>query len=119
LEVLDSLDRLIDHSLVTPLDHEQEGRFLLLETVRQFADRHLQERGESFALGMRHADHFADLVRETAPRAQSADQDEVIARLTPDIDNIRSALAFKQEHTEPQTSRPWCATSPRSGTRRS
>ena len=102
LEVLDSLDRLIDHSLVTPLDHEQEGRFLLLETVRQFADRHLQERGESFALGMRHADHFADLVRDTAPRAQSADQDEVIARLTPDIDNIRSALAFKQEHAEPQ-----------------
>jgi predicted ATPase/class 3 adenylate cyclase/DNA-binding CsgD family transcriptional regulator len=101
LEVLDVLDRLIDHSLVTPLDHDQEGRFLLLETVRQFADRHLKTLGESLTLGTRHADHFADLVRGIAPRAQSAEQDEVIARLTPEVDNIRSALVHKQEHAEP------------------
>lgn len=102
MEVLDALDRLIDHSLVTPLDDDQDGRFLLLETVRQFAARQLDARGEAAALGRRHADHFAQLVRDVAPLAQTADQIAAIARLTPDVDNLRGALSFLHEHADAQ-----------------
>lgn len=102
LEVLDALDRLIDHSLVTVLDAERDGRFLLLETVRQFAGRLVDAAGDTRSLGTRHADHFAALVREVAPRAQTADQNAAVSRLTTEIDNIRTALSFRQQHTDPQ-----------------
>lgn len=94
LDVLDGLERLLDHSLIVASDEPGESRFGMLETVRQFAGRMLDEAGETAEVRARHARHFAALAQEQSPRAETADEVEAIARLNTERDNLRAALTW-------------------------
>ena len=63
---LDTLEALVDASLVKGLG---DGRFLLLETIREYALDLLVARGEEVDVGRRHADYYAALAEQAYARA--------------------------------------------------
>ena len=90
LEVLDVLDRLVGHSLVSIEDGAVGTRFTMLETVRQFATRtFVDERRTAVAA---HAAHFAARVAEFGRAAGYRELVELAASLAPDHANIVSAF---------------------------
>ena len=60
LSVLDLLDRLVSQSLVVLDDRCEPPRYRLLDTVRQYGARRLEESGEADAIRDRHLDLYLD-----------------------------------------------------------
>jgi predicted ATPase/class 3 adenylate cyclase len=88
-DVLDLLTGLVDKSLATMEEREQEVRYRLLETVRQYARDRLLEAGESEAVRERHLGFFlAWAEREDPDPTARAD------RLAEEHDNFRAALEW-------------------------
>jgi predicted ATPase/class 3 adenylate cyclase len=58
-EALEVLGGLVDRSFVSMVESTGEARYRLLETVREYAARKLEEAGEHSDLRARHADWFA------------------------------------------------------------
>ena len=96
--VLDALDRLIDGSLVVALEREREGRFLILETVRQFGNRQLVVADELELWRQRHAFYYARLSCETGPLCETQHQFSAVAALDVERDNVRTALSWLREN---------------------
>jgi predicted ATPase/DNA-binding SARP family transcriptional activator len=91
-EVLDLLSGLVDKSLVSVEAGEEETRYRLLETVRQYAGEKLCEAGEAVAVERRHAAFYLCLAEEAAPYWRSADLAVRLERLDRERDNLRAAL---------------------------
>ncbi|MDA0168259.1 tetratricopeptide repeat protein [Solirubrobacter taibaiensis] len=85
LEALDGIAALADHSLLTRAD----GRFGMLETVREYALEQLEHGG---AVRDRHARAYVELMAGAEDGLVSADQREWLERLDSDHDNLRAAL---------------------------
>jgi predicted ATPase/DNA-binding SARP family transcriptional activator len=87
-EVLDLLTSLVDKSLLQPSDH----RYRMLETIREYGQERLAERGELEAVRDVHAGYFADLLREAEPHLRRREQLEWMTRLNAERDNILAAI---------------------------
>lgn len=74
-QILDGLGSLIDKSLVV---FESEGRYRLLETIRQYAAERLAGAGEEHAVRQTHAAYFLALVEdlERAARAEGGEHED-------------------------------------------
>ncbi len=92
VEVLDSLARLIDQSLVQAETAARELRYRLLELLRQYAVEKLAETGEEDAVRRRHAAYFAALAEASAEEAARTHQPEWAQRLADERQNLRAAL---------------------------
>lgn len=92
LDVIDSLAGLVDRSLVQ-FDPDQ-GRYRLLETLRQYAADRLAEDGETERVRERHARHFLTLVEELGPHLWTARYDSANALLIPEMDNLRATATW-------------------------
>jgi predicted ATPase/class 3 adenylate cyclase len=92
---LEDVAALVDWSLLKPIG---DGRFLMLETIREFAFEQLIESGEAEEIRRRHAEFFLELAERDlgAPSAHESWVDAVAA----DYDNFRSAIAWAREHGE-------------------
>ena len=101
MQVLDSLERLIDQSLIHVDDLGTTTRYRVLETVRQFGAARLTEAGERNNIEQRHTDCYLALASEWAPRCETADEEVAIARLKPEHANIDTALRFAEQHLSP------------------
>jgi predicted ATPase len=88
---LDTLQSLADKNLLRFTD----GRYWMLETIREFADQCLDETSERPRLSSRHAGYFRELADSLAPRLR---EPEPIRLVENDIENFRSAVAWAQEH---------------------
>ncbi len=97
-DILDTLARLVDRSLVTVREHQGAARYGLLETVRQYAAEKLLETGERDVVRERHARFFVNAAVEADPHFLSRDRTHWIHRLLPDIDNFRQALTWTHAH---------------------
>jgi tetratricopeptide (TPR) repeat protein len=93
LDVLEGMASLVDQSLVRQ-GGEEEPRFLMLETIREYAGEKLQEGGEEEAIQAAHARYFLQLAQEAEPELQGARQREWVNRLEDDLGNIRAALGL-------------------------
>ncbi len=97
--VLERLQVLVDNSLVhRTIGADDERRFGLLETVREFAQEMLEARGETHATQDRHLAWCLALAEQAA--AESLDLAHV-ARLERDQDNLRAALRWAIERNDP------------------
>ncbi len=100
LDVLEHLSALVRRSLVLADDHEGRTRYRLLETVRQYAHEHLEESGAAEMAQRRHAVHYVAFAEEAGRGLRGADQLAWIARVAPEIDNLRAAQAWAIDHHE-------------------
>ena len=99
-DVLTGLASLIDKSLLR-LDEgteEDEPRFVMLETVREYALERLAEAGETDGLLARHAECYLALAEQTEPRLIGPGQAAWLDRLQKEHDNLRAALRWLVEH---------------------
>jgi predicted ATPase/class 3 adenylate cyclase len=85
---LDNLAALVDSSLLKPVG---DDRFVMLETMREYALELLEASEEAEELRHRHADHFAALA-ESAYEHRFDEEAEWSARLDQDQDDLRAAL---------------------------
>jgi predicted ATPase/class 3 adenylate cyclase len=98
-DVLDLLTSLVDKSLVTYDDQGGEGRYRLLETVRQYARDRLLDAGEA-GVRSRHLEFFVRLAEQAEPELKGPDQVAWLDRLEREHDNLRAALAWSREAVE-------------------
>ncbi len=93
MDVLDSLESLVDKSLITRAGTgAQQGRFHMLDTIREYALDVLSERGETEAVGRAHAAHFADLAETASRGLRGPEQVHWMERLREERDNLRAVL---------------------------
>jgi predicted ATPase/class 3 adenylate cyclase len=82
----DSLQSLVDKSLVRRRDDGTEPRFWMLETIQEFAAERLQDD----AVAAAHADYFGSLAQELGEDSGAAEH----ATLARESANMRAALTF-------------------------
>ncbi|WP_225731805.1 MULTISPECIES: BTAD domain-containing putative transcriptional regulator [unclassified Nocardia] len=86
----DLLTGLVEKSLVEATD----GRYRMLETIREFGAEQLTASGERERFQRTHATHFARLAAVTDPLLRGADQLPALARLTAEHGNLLAALRW-------------------------
>lgn len=105
VDVLVALGRLVDKSLVVMEERDDEARYRLLETIRQYAADRLEEAGETGMARDRHLDHFVAVGEIAEPGLVDVDQDTWLARLEADHDNLRAALDWGLSQPDPTRAR--------------
>jgi tetratricopeptide (TPR) repeat protein len=85
---VDILQSLVDKSLV----RHNEGRFWILETIRELASERLAESGEASKLRRRHADYFVALATAAEPHLETPESAHWFKELDREVDNIRAAI---------------------------
>jgi predicted ATPase/class 3 adenylate cyclase len=91
-EVLDTLDQLADQSLLRRAPDFSEPRFLMLQTIREFAADRLAESGEGSATKQRHVQAFIALAKQAQPFVFGSQRKAWLDRLEMEHDNFRAAL---------------------------
>jgi predicted ATPase/class 3 adenylate cyclase len=89
--VFDLLLALVEKSLVLRAD--EEDRFGLLETLREYAAQRLGESEMEPQVVARHAEYFTALAEETRARLYGPNQAAWLNRLSLEHDNLRAALS--------------------------
>jgi predicted ATPase len=92
LEVLETIASLVDKSLVRQ-EGEEEPRFTMLETIREYAAERLDEEGQREIVARRHAAHFMALGEWFLPQLYNGHW-QVLEQVEHDIDNVRAALTW-------------------------
>jgi DNA-binding CsgD family transcriptional regulator/tetratricopeptide (TPR) repeat protein len=89
------LARLADRSLlvVVPRD-DGTVRYRLLETVRQYAQERLSDRGDAVAIRQQHADFFLAIAESAATELRGPAQVVWLSRLENEHGNLRGALRW-------------------------
>jgi predicted ATPase len=85
---LDTLHSLVDKSLA----RVEEGRFRMLETIREYAAERLEESGDVDELRRRHAAFFLALAERAEPELTGGEQHVWLDRLAAEHENLRAAL---------------------------
>ena len=93
-EALPELEMLVEHSLVTV----SNGRFGMLETIRERAVELLIASPDADAVLEGHAQYFLMLCQRSATELYGADQTRWIEQLEGELDNLRAALRWGLKH---------------------
>ncbi|MFI6515191.1 BTAD domain-containing putative transcriptional regulator [Spirillospora sp. NPDC050679] len=89
LDVLDTLARLVDRSLVAAAEGP---RYRLLDSVRAYALERLEESGEAEEIRRRHVRHNVELAERAQARLYGHDQQEWLEKLDGETADLRAAL---------------------------
>jgi predicted ATPase/DNA-binding CsgD family transcriptional regulator len=103
-EVLDLLARLVDRSLVLVEEQAGEARYRLLEPVRQYGMRLLEEGGDLDTARERVAAYCIALAERAEPELRGPGQAEWLRRLDGELDNIRAVIGRAEERGDAETS---------------
>jgi predicted ATPase len=99
--VLDGVVALIEQSLLRPMPGlDDEPRYQMLETVREFGLERLAASGEEVEVRQRHARLVLTLAERRVHEMQLFPDLERITRMVPEQDNVRLALAWFDDHDE-------------------
>ncbi|MFB9800798.1 BTAD domain-containing putative transcriptional regulator, partial [Streptomonospora salina] len=91
-DVVDTLARLVERSLVTAVDSGDGPRYRLLESVGAYAAERLAEAGEAAAVRERHMRHYADVAERAEALLRGHDQQSWLRRLDQESANLRTAF---------------------------
>jgi predicted ATPase/class 3 adenylate cyclase len=104
LDALDGVESMVDKSLLRQEEQaEGEPRFVMLETIHEYAREKLQESGEAEEIKRSHAGFFLALAEEAEPELVGPDQVEWMDRLETEHDNLRAALSWSLVSAEAET----------------
>jgi predicted ATPase/DNA-binding SARP family transcriptional activator/DNA-binding CsgD family transcriptional regulator len=101
IDVLEGVSSLLEKNLIGQ-EEESDGepRFVMLETIHEYARERLDERGEAEEVKKRHFEYFLALAEEAEPELIGRQQLEWIEVLEAEHDNMRAALAWATERGE-------------------
>jgi non-specific serine/threonine protein kinase len=98
LETLDRITTLVEHNLLSQAGGtEAEPRYLMLETVREFALEQLPALGEEWMTRRRHAVWCVDLAEEAERHLHGPHQIAWLNQLDADFGNLSAALAWSTD----------------------
>jgi DNA-binding CsgD family transcriptional regulator len=95
--VFDLVSALVDKSLVIA---GSDGRFSLLETVREYAAATLADAGDAPTTPARHFEHYVDVATW---RRRVESEDAFSGRVSLEYENIRRALQWAEDEDDPAT----------------
>ncbi|MGH3079311.1 MAG: ATP-binding protein, partial [Gaiellaceae bacterium] len=95
----DTLQSLLDKSMVRRVDGSFGPRYWMLETIRELAAEKLAADGERLTARRRHTEYYLALVR-SAHLSAEAEEQQRHELVIPERDNIREALAWALETGE-------------------
>jgi predicted ATPase len=98
-DVIVGLESLVDKSLLRRRSGS-EPRFVMLDTVREYALEVLTTRGETDELSRRHADYFLARAETAEPELTGPQQTKWFDQLEEEHDNLRAALTWLLEAGE-------------------
>jgi predicted ATPase/Flp pilus assembly protein TadD len=103
LDALERVESLVEKSLL----RQEEGvggepRFVMLETIHEYAREKLQESGEAEEIGRAHAEYFLALAEEVETESTGSKQAGWLERLEAEHDNLRAALSRSLEGEDPE-----------------
>ena len=93
-DVLDLLQSLIEKSLVMLEERDDGARYLMLETIREYAREKLAQRGDAAAVAARHCEHYFAMAKSANKGLKGPQQADWLWRIEVEFDNIRSAIAL-------------------------
>jgi predicted ATPase/class 3 adenylate cyclase len=93
-DVLDLLTALIEKSLVMRIDSDDESRYKMLETIRDYALEKLNDSGATPQVGAAHCLYFFELSKRGRNGMRGPKQGEWLGRLEAEHDNLRAALGL-------------------------
>ncbi len=97
MEVIDGLSSLMDKSLLVRAQDDDETRFGMLETIREFALEALTASGEEAEVRRRHGNLFLALAEQAEPELIGPKQGVWLKRLEREHGNIRAALQWSSK----------------------
>jgi predicted ATPase len=97
---LELLTQLRDRSFVLADTTEDEPRYGMLETLREYAVEQLAANDEVTHVRRLHAAHYADLARRAAPYLKDSEMKSWLERLNREQENLRLAIAWYLETPE-------------------
>ncbi|PND51178.1 MULTISPECIES: protein kinase [Rhodococcus] len=102
-DVLDRVTALVDKSIMIREQHDDQVRFRMLETIRQYGREKAQQCDEYLGWRHRHREWFEQMVLRAEAEWVSPRQLDWITCLNRELPNLREALEFAS--TEPAASR--------------
>jgi predicted ATPase/Tfp pilus assembly protein PilF len=101
IDAFEGVSSLLDKSLLRQEEGPNgEPRFVMLETVHEFAREKLEQSGEAEEIKRVHAQYFLALAEEASPELRGANQVQWIERLEAEHDNMRAALSWALDRNE-------------------
>jgi predicted ATPase/DNA-binding CsgD family transcriptional regulator/tetratricopeptide (TPR) repeat protein len=99
-DVFAAVAALVDASLLRREEREDEPRYRMLETVREYGLEQLAANGETEAARRAHAAHFLALAERTGQEWLGPEPGVWLDRLEADYANLRAALGWAVAHGE-------------------
>jgi predicted ATPase len=96
-DVIEQLTSLVDKNLVVTDEHAGATRYRMLETVRQYAQERLRDRGKEAQWRSSHLACFVALAMKFFEGTATPNQQSWFLRLASEHDNLRAALAWSVE----------------------
>jgi tetratricopeptide (TPR) repeat protein len=95
LDAFEGVSSLVDKSLLRQEETDEgEPRFVMLETIHEYACERLEECGEAGEFRRRHAEHVLELAKEAEEGLRGREQARWNERLEREHDNIRTAIGW-------------------------
>jgi len=109
LEALEVAGSLLEKSLLRREEGaDGESRFVMLETIQEYAREKLEESGEAEETRRRHAALFVALAERAHPELRGPDQVGWMRRLGRENDNLRAAIVWALSSGEAETAARLC-----------
>src|SRR5207237_546371 len=105
-DTVDRLDQLAEQSLLRRLPDFDEPRFLMLQTIRDFAIERLEESGESHTIRDRHVEAFIAMAPAAQPHLFGNQQRRDPRTVTTRAGNSRVALMTSDRSRTPSITTP-------------
>jgi predicted ATPase/class 3 adenylate cyclase len=95
----EEIDALVEASLLKPV---ASGRFLMLETIREFAAERLEQLDGADDLARRHAEHYVEVARATNYSDEARTRPPRHELAAAEVPNFRKALAWSARSRRPE-----------------
>ena len=95
--ILDDLETLAIHSLLTPTEVLGQSRFRLLDTIREYAWEQLTASEEAETIKQRHGAYYLAVAENTEPHLGGGEQVAWLDHLEVEHDNLRAALRWASQ----------------------
>jgi predicted ATPase/class 3 adenylate cyclase len=93
-DVLDLLASLIEKSLVMLEERDDGARYLMLETIREYAREKLAQRDDAAVAAARHCEHYFAMAKSAREGLKGPQQADWLWKMEVELDNVRSAIAL-------------------------